>query len=95
VHEFNHSSQFAAVLNISEIDKFNLQLAWGEDRSQPLFIFKQKEWVQSCWISLKPIAVDGTVKTNASGFRDNFSFDTERYVSHDMVCDNPSGKKEW
>lgn len=43
----------------------------------------------------KLITVDDTVKSNVLGFRDNSSYDIQRYASSDEAFDNLSGKKDW
>jgi hypothetical protein len=37
---------------------------------------------------LKLIIVDDAVEANVYGFRYNFSYGTQQYVSNDLACDN-------
>jgi hypothetical protein len=39
-------------------------------------------------------AVNDSAKTNVLGFRNNFSYDVQLYVSNDQASDNLSGKKD-
>jgi hypothetical protein len=45
-----------------------------EEQAQLIFIFIEKEWIESSQIFLELITIDGTVKTNVLVFRDNNFF---------------------
>jgi hypothetical protein len=52
-------------------------------------------YIYSRWASGRPTTQRDRTIAEDFGFRNNFSYDIQRYVSNDQACDNLPGNKDW